>query len=146
MWKPVLRKAQWLDHSPPTILALVRVLAWMKYVFLSLASRGFPPGTPVLHPVLYLLLKNQHFQIPIQSGTHGHVLRTPNCFVAEQITITIFLKCFEMFIHILNTCGIAVVFSNMPQEEYTLLVARTGRNLLRAVLTMINKLYIVDTS
>ena len=51
-----------------------------------------------------------------------------------------------MFIHILNTSGIAVVFSNMPQEEYTLLVARTGRNLLRAVLTMINKLYIVDTS
>ena len=51
-----------------------------------------------------------------------------------------------MFIHILNTCGIGVVFSNTPQEEYTLLVARTGRNLLRAVLTMINKLYIVDTS
>ena len=66
--------------------------------------------------------------------------------MAEQITITIFLKCFEMFIHILNTCGIVVVFSNMPQEEYTLLVARTGRNLLRAVLTIINKLYIVDTS
>ena len=22
-----------------------------------------------------------------------------------------------MFIHILNTCGIAVVFSNMPQEQ-----------------------------
>lgn len=34
----------------------------------------------------------------------------------------------------------------MPQEEYTLSVARTGRNLLPAVLTMLSKLYIVDTS
>ena len=35
---------------------------------LSLAPRGFSPGTPVSP-----LLKNQHFQIPIRSGTHGHV-------------------------------------------------------------------------
>ena len=35
---------------------------------LSLAPRGFSPGTPV-----FPLLKNQHFQIPIRSGTHGHV-------------------------------------------------------------------------
>jgi len=35
--------------------------------------------------------KNQHCQIPIGSGTHGHVLseflRTPKCFVSKQITI-----------------------------------------------------------
>ena len=35
---------------------------------LSLAPRGFPPGTPVSP-----LFKNQHFQIPIPSGTHGHI-------------------------------------------------------------------------
>ena len=35
---------------------------------LSLPPRGFSPGTPVSP-----LLKNQHFQIPIRSGTHGHV-------------------------------------------------------------------------
>ena len=35
---------------------------------LSLAPRGFYPGTPVSP-----LLKNQHFQIPIRSGTHGNV-------------------------------------------------------------------------
>ena len=35
---------------------------------LFLAPRGFSPGTPV-----FPLLKNQHFQIPIRSGTHGHV-------------------------------------------------------------------------
>ena len=54
------------------------------------------------------------------------------------------------------TCCIAVVFSKVPLEEYTLLSeARTRRNLLRAasdidsncsVSTMINKLYLVDTS
>ena len=37
-------------------------------LLLSLAPRGFSPGTPVspLH-------ENQHFQIPIWSGTHRHV-------------------------------------------------------------------------
>ena len=35
---------------------------------LSFAPRGFSPGTPV-----FPLLKNQHFQIPIRSGMHGHV-------------------------------------------------------------------------
>ena len=33
-------------------------------LFLSLAPRGLSPDTPVL---------NQHFQILIRSGTHGHV-------------------------------------------------------------------------
>ena len=35
------------------------------------------------------LLKNQHFQIPIRPGTHGHMrvlLRTPKCSVVTQIT------------------------------------------------------------
>ena len=36
-------------------------------LFLSRLPRGFSPGTPVLP-----LLQNQHFQIPIRSGTHGH--------------------------------------------------------------------------
>ena len=35
---------------------------------LSLAPRGFSPGIR-FSP----LLKNQHFQVPIRSGTHGHV-------------------------------------------------------------------------
>ena len=34
---------------------------------LSRLPRGFSSGTPVLP-----LLQNQHFQIPIRSGTHGH--------------------------------------------------------------------------
>ena len=42
--------------------------AWFKFVVaLSSLPRGFSPGTPVLP-----LLQNQHFQIPIRSGTHGH--------------------------------------------------------------------------
>ena len=35
---------------------------------LSLAPRGFSPGTPVFPSP-----QNQHFQILIRSGTHGHV-------------------------------------------------------------------------
>ena len=35
---------------------------------LSLAQRGFSPGTPVFPSP-----KNQHFQIPIRPGTHGIV-------------------------------------------------------------------------
>ena len=35
---------------------------------LSLAPRGFSPGTPVFPSP-----QNQHFQIPIRSGTYGHV-------------------------------------------------------------------------
>ena len=52
---------------------------------LSLASRGFSADTPDT------LLKNQHFQIPIRSGTQGHVStissRTLKCFAGKQITI-----------------------------------------------------------
>ena len=54
-----------LIHSHPgvdTICGLSLLLV------LSFAPRGFSPGTPV-----FPLLKNQHFQIPIRSGTHGHV-------------------------------------------------------------------------
>jgi len=35
------------------------------------------------------LLKNQHFQIPIRSGVHEHILKSfqaPKCFVGKQIT------------------------------------------------------------
>ena len=38
-------------------------------VVLSFALRGFSPGTLVFSSKK----KNQHFQIPIRSGTHGHV-------------------------------------------------------------------------
>ena len=37
-------------------------------VLSNTAPKAFPPGTPVS-----LLLKNQHFQIPIRPRTHGHV-------------------------------------------------------------------------
>ena len=38
------------------------------------------------------LLKNQHFQIPIWSGSHRHIhlnlfIRTPKCFVGKQIIV-----------------------------------------------------------
>ena len=69
------RVVHWWEHSPPTNVARVRILAsmpymWVEYVAGSLPCSerlfsqysGFPP-----------LLKNQHFQIPIRSGTHGHV-------------------------------------------------------------------------
>ena len=68
------RVAQGWQRSPPTNVARFRILASTSYVswvccWLSpllldffLRVRRF-----------YLLLKNQRFQIPIRSGTHGHV-------------------------------------------------------------------------
>ena len=53
---------------------------------LVLAPRAFLPGLR-FSP----LLKNQHFQIPIRSGAHEHVLksfRAPKCFAGKQITFT----------------------------------------------------------
>ena len=51
---------------------------------LSFASRGFSADT------LDTLLKNQHSQIPIRSGTHGRLLTISQesfkCFVGKQIT------------------------------------------------------------
>ena len=59
---------------------------WVEFVVSSpLAWRGFSADTPDT------LLKNQHFQIPIRSGTQGHVStissRTLKCFTGKQITI-----------------------------------------------------------
>lgn len=59
---------------------------------LFFAPRGFSP-----------LLKNRHFQIPIQSGKHcqtsfkNKFIRTPKCFMGKQITI---YNCFYHQIHI----------------------------------------------
>ena len=53
---------------------------------LVLAPRGFSLGTPVFPSP-----QNQHFQIPIRSGAHEHVLtsfQTPKCFVGKQITFS----------------------------------------------------------
>ena len=67
------RVAQWWEHPPPTNLAQVRILAstpyvgWIMLLVLSFALRGFSVFR--FSP----LLKNQHFQIPIRSGTHRHV-------------------------------------------------------------------------
>ena len=75
---------------------------WVELLWvLSFAPRGFSPGTPVFpSPLLrevFLrvlrfspLLKNQHFQIPIRSGTHGHVstsefVRTAKCSVVNKL-------------------------------------------------------------
>ena len=65
------------EHSPPTNVAWVLIMASTPHVF--------PVGwvccwfSPLLREVFLRvlrfspLLKNQHFQIPIRSGTHGHV-------------------------------------------------------------------------
>ena len=66
--------AQWWERSPPTNVARVRILASTPYM--GWVCCWFSP----LLRDLFLrvlrftpLLKNQHFQIPIRSGTHGHV-------------------------------------------------------------------------
>ena len=66
--------AQWWERSPPTNVARVRILASTPYV--GWVCCWF---SPLLREVFLRvlrfspLLKNQHFQIPIRSGTHGHV-------------------------------------------------------------------------
>ena len=68
------RVAQWWERSPPTSVARVRILASTPYV--GWVCCWF---SPLLREVFLRvlrfspLLKNQHFQIPIRSGTHGHV-------------------------------------------------------------------------
>ena len=76
-WVHVLegaRVAQWWEHSPPTNVAWVQIPASTPYV--GWVCCWF---SPLLREVFLRvlrfspLLKNQHFQIPIRSGTHGHV-------------------------------------------------------------------------
>ena len=68
------RVAQWWERSPPTNVARVRILASTPYV--GWVCCWF---SPLLREVFLRvlrfspLLKNQHFQIPIRSGTHGRV-------------------------------------------------------------------------
>ena len=68
------RVVHWWEHSPPTNVARVRILASTPYV--GWVCCWF---SPLLREVFLRvlrfspLLKNQHFQIPIRSGTHGHV-------------------------------------------------------------------------
>ena len=90
------RVAQWWERSPPTNVARVRILASTPYV--GWVCCWFSP----LHREVFLrvlrfsaLLKNQPFQIPIRSGTHGHVsassyelLSDPWGNKLQQITIT----------------------------------------------------------
>ena len=66
--------AQWWEHSPPTNVARVQIPASTPYVgwvccWFSPLLRGVFLRVLQFSP----LLKNQHFQIPIRSGTHGHV-------------------------------------------------------------------------
>ena len=49
----------------------IHVCGLSLLLVLVLAPRGFSPGISVFPP-----LKNQHFQIPFRSGTHGHVSTT----------------------------------------------------------------------
>ena len=66
--------AQWWEHSPPTNVARIQILASPLYV--GLVCCWF---SPLLWEVFLWvlrfspLLKNQHFQIPIRSGTHGPI-------------------------------------------------------------------------
>ena len=58
--------AQWWGYQIPASALYVE---WVSCWFSPLAApRTFPSGIPVSP-----LLKNQHFQIPIRPGTHGHV-------------------------------------------------------------------------
>ena len=86
------RVAQWWEHSPATnvvIRILVSICRLSLLLVLSLTPRGF------LWVLQFSpLLKNQHFQIPIQSGKHRHVstsswelLIAP--WVLKQITVTV---------------------------------------------------------
>ena len=68
------RVVQWWEHSPPSNVARVRILASTPYV--GWVCCWF---SPLLQEVFLWvlrfspLLENQHFQLPIRSGTHGHV-------------------------------------------------------------------------
>ena len=88
--------SQWWEHSPPTSVARasnpsVSTICGLSLLFvLSLAPRGFSPGSPV-----FLVLKNQHFQIPIRpaiSWTKDHRVDVlpPNLYL------------FYSFIHLLD--------------------------------------------
>ena len=68
------RVAQWWERSPPTNVARVQLpeltpyVAWVCCWFSPLLREVF------LRVLQFSpLLKNQHFQIPIRSGTHEHV-------------------------------------------------------------------------
>ena len=72
------RVAQWWEHSPPTNVTRVRILHGVDAICglsLLLVLSFCPLLRQVFLRVLrfFPLLKNQHFQIPIRSGTHGHV-------------------------------------------------------------------------
>ena len=70
------RVAQWWEHSPPNNVA------WVEFVVGSLpCSERFFSGYSGFSP----LLKNQHFQILVRSGTHGHVW-IPKCSLGKQNT------------------------------------------------------------
>ena len=90
---------QWWEHSPPTSVARVRILASTPYV--GWVCCWF---SPLLREVFLRvlrfspLLKNQHFQIAIRSGMHGHVstssytlLSDPWVNKLQQITTNGFL-------------------------------------------------------
>ena len=68
------RVAQWWEHSPPTNVARVWILASAPYVR-WMCCWFSPLLREVFLRVLQFsaLLKNRHFQIPIRSGTHGHI-------------------------------------------------------------------------
>ena len=77
---------------------------------LSLAPRGFSPGTPVF-PSPY----NQHFQIPIRSGTHGRVSTSSYELLSDlwvnklQITIHKQIIIYNFFfLQLLASIGLAV--------------------------------------
>ena len=69
-----IRVAHWWKHSPPTNVAWVRIQVSTPYVgwvccWFSPLLRGVFLRVLRCSP----LLKNQHFQIPIRSGTYGQV-------------------------------------------------------------------------
>ena len=54
--------------GPGSNLGVEAIRGLSLLLVLSIASGGFSPVTPVFPSP-----QNQHFQIPIRSGTHGHV-------------------------------------------------------------------------
>ena len=100
------RVAQWWEHSPPTIVAQIAILASTPYggwvccwssplrrdIFFRVLR--FPP----LHPPRPLSSKNQHLansnSIWSARTRFKEFLRTPKCSVGKQITNYNFLKLF----------------------------------------------------
>ena len=68
------RLVQWWGHSPPTNVSQVQIpaLTWIMTLLLVFSDLFFWEVFLRVFWLVFPLRKNQHFQISIPSGTHGH--------------------------------------------------------------------------